>query len=386
MKATWKIAILGVVYGYFAACSPVKFDKAPEPPCGAEGVACVAKCEGENCFKLYSSEKVVGKQPVDVLIVNDNSGSMSTEQKKMGNAFGTFLSSLGAVDYRIAMVTTDISTAHSQTPLGVQNYPGPYNGNGALQDGNLIDFGGGVKYLTDSTPNKESLFTNTISRAETLHCEQSNYKECPSNDERGIFAAYLAIERNEFLRPASHLAIIFLADEDERGMSDTRSAQDQNDRALISMYPLEEKDKPENLISRFRKLYPGKTLSAHSIIVKPGDAACKQAQSSQGTFVRGTEGYSYARMTQMAGGKLGSICENFYDYQLEDIGKDIQSKSLTLPFVCRPLKDEYEVIYNPQLPASANVSATPDWTRMELQVTGNVPVMTRITLNYKCAK
>jgi hypothetical protein len=386
MRFSWQFVAAGVVFGYFVGCSPVTFERLPEPPCGSEGISCVQKCTGTACIQSYSVERRVGEGLVDILIVNDNSGSMSKEQEKMADRFPTFIQSLGNLQYRIAMTTTDISSVYSSTPVGIKNGPDQFNGNGALQDGNLIDFASGLKFIDPSTPNRNSLFFNSIRRTETIQCEQSGYQECPSDDERGIFAANLVLDRtaNQFMRPMAHLAVIVLADEDERNISDSRSARDDDDRALMAMYPQESYDLPQTFIDRFKSKYPGKTLSVHSIIVKPGDLACMNQQSSQGTFIRGIEGYAYAKLSNLTGGKIGSICAPDFGAQLTDIGYFLQDQVTSLPFSCRPINDDFEVSFDPQPPQAVEVTA--DFSKMELKIGSALPPLTSVRLTYDCQK
>lgn len=384
MHRLLKIGVAFLVFGYFAACSPVKFDRAPEPACGSDGVACVQKCSGDACFQTYSIDRTVGEGMVDILIVTDNSGSMSFEQAKMRDRFPDFLQSLASLDYRVGMVTTDISSRFTATPLGIRNNPGPYNGNGALQDGKLIDFGGGLKFIDRNTPNRDSLFYQQIVRQETIRCEQSGYRECPSDDERGIFAANLALDSQDgFHRSLGHLAVIVLADEESRGISEA-AAQSADDRQLARLYPQEANDKPQTFVQKFRQKFPGKGLSVHSIIVKPGDTGCIQAQSAQGTWVRGTQGFAYAELSALTGGKIGSICEPDYGAQLRDIGSYLQGQVVNLPFACRPVNDDFKVTIDPK-PAQ-DVDVVADFDKMQLDIKTPLAPLTKVRLEYTCAK
>lgn len=394
MRASLRFGIISFVFGYFVACSPVKFEKAADetvtkpPTCETDASLCVQTCKGADCEETYTLERRVGEGLVDILIVNDNSGSMSVEQSKMAERFPTFLQSLGSLDYRIAMTTTDISTNFSRTPFGITNYGTASNGNGAYQDGNLLNFGSAGKYLSRTTSSKEALFFSTIQRSETLDCERSAFQQCPSGDERGIFAANLVLDRtsSEFMRPLAHLAIIILSDEDERGLSDPRSALDSTDSAMLTKYPLEDYDRPETLVSRFRTRFPEKTLSVHSIIVKPGDKGCLSQQTAQSgnPYVRGFEGYSYARLSELTGGKIGSICDGDYGAQLTNIGYYLQGQVTSLPLSCRPINDDYEITFDPQ--PSQSIHVTADFSKLEITIAEPLPPLTKVRLQYKCRK
>lgn len=383
-----------LMISYFGACAPVTFDTVPENK--SDNV--VVRCEGTECYYDITEEKTVGEGLVDILIVNDNSGSMSFEQAKMASAFSGFLTSINNLDYRIGMTTTDVSDTRQRigtvSNLGY-NPPGPYNGNGALQDGKLIDFGSGQKYIDRSTYNKETLFNNTVRRPETATCENSGFTQCPSGDERGIYAATLSVKNHvtAFARPTAHLAVIILSDEDERGVSKynpcnySGSADKSNCEAIKSGYPFETMDEPQNFVDTFRSAYPNKTVSVHSIIVKPGDISCRNAQTGQVPApmpVLGQEGYAYAQLTSLTGGVLGNICESNYTSQLQNIGYTIGEQVTSLPFRCRPLNDQFEVSYSGQVASPSTYSA--NFSTMVLNVNASLSPTTKVTLKYTCSK
>lgn len=377
-----KFGVTWLVLGYFVACAPVQFEKAPEPD---DGVEVVEKCEGTSCVQEHTVERTVGRGIVDILVINDNSVSMSPEQLKMADRFPTFLNSLGNIDYRIAMTTTDISNIYSKTPTdpALQN---PVRNGGVLQDGSLIDFGGGQMYLHPDLPSKDAMFYNTVQRKETAECDKSNYSNCPSSDERAIFAANLVMDRtaNMFVRPTGHLAVVILSDEDERGISDSRSDRYSGDPQLRSMYPLENYDRPQTFVNKFRAKYPGKTLSVHPIIIKPGDSGCLSAQTDGANYIRGVEGYSYQALKDLTGGTMGSICDSDYGQTMSNIGSYVQNSVISLPFNCRPVADQYQVTFSPQ--PSGNPRTSADFSKMVLNVIDPLPPMTKVTLKYDCAK
>src|SRR6185436_15414002 len=98
-------------------------------------------------------------------------------------------------------------------------------GYGAFQDGKFLQFtntshqGSGLYVINKNTPNAQDLFQGTIQRSETLACDQSGFSAaaCPSTDERGIYAANLAIKsgQHSFFRQGAHLALVILSDENE---------------------------------------------------------------------------------------------------------------------------------------------------------------------------
>lgn len=398
-------AVLAILMiSYFGACAPVKFDTVP-----AEGDKVVTpRCEGSTCYYDIVEEKTVGEGLVDILIVNDNSGSMSFEQAKMSSAFTGFLSSLEVqgLNYRIAMTTTDVSDTRQRinnVTNMAYNPPGPYNStpgsigpswDGAFQDGKLISFASGVRYLDRNTPNKQTLFDTTIKRPETALCESSRFEKCPSGDERGIVAAGLTMKNYaaQFMRPAAHFAVIMLADEDERGVSKynpcnyTGVADKQNCEAIKAAYPFQAADEPQGFVDSFRSLFPNKTMSFHTIIVRPGDTSCRGAQTGQVAApmpVLGQEGYAYKMVRDLVGGVDGNICASNYTSQLQDIGYTIGDKVTSLPFRCRPIGDNYEVYFS-GVRATSGFSAS--FETMALTVTADLDALAKVTLKYTCAK
>ena len=402
---SWSVS---AVVGYFAACAPVQFSRQPDPSCGTNGVTCVSVCTGkDNCVETRTIERRVGDALVDILFVNDNSGSMSNEQNKMALKFPDFINQLDGkgLNYRIGMVTTDISFAMDPSP--VQNHPKPANGNGAWQDGKLIDFGSGIPYLTPTTPDRGNLFARTVKRNETLNCESSGFdsNSCPSMDERGIYAANLVLEQtgSSFLRPTAHLAVIILADEDERSLSDPRGAVDPNtgitnanDLNMMKSYPQKVRDLPQTFTDNMARLYPDKTFSVHSVIIRPKEFAsdatelndaksCYSQQNSQAAWVRGYPGYAYAALSQMTGGTINSICDPDYSGLLNKIGSTIQNQVTSLPFSCTPIVradgTRFSFYINDTL---RNDLATPDYEHGKLNINVALAPMTKVKLVFDC--
>lgn len=378
MRGLSKYILLGLAVGYYVGCSPVKFDKDESiNRCQNFAQDCVTE-SGKDYFD-YNATASGGL--VDILFVNDNSGSMSYEQNQIAARFSDFLGELDDrfIDYRIAITTTDVSHP-------TNNPPAPGNGNGSLQDGKLIPFSNGKLFISSSDANRETLFASNIKRAETLQCEEllrqyptgtiptnQMREKCPSGDERGIYAANLSVANHgsKWIRQNAHLAIVFLADEDERS-----SAYN-----LTPSYKLEASDMPQTLISKVAQMYGSKTLSLHSIIVKPGslksghtaeevaekairihevdyrgnpvensenkpknffngyDSACLSAQSNQvnagyANAVRGSVGYIYALGSLMTEGVIGNICASNYGSQLINIGTNIVNRLSELNLAC----------------------------------------------------
>jgi hypothetical protein len=401
MQRRYKLILAFLVAGYWVACAPKNFDKDPgADKCQNFSENCISQ-NGEDFFD-YSVRANGGL--VDILFVDDNSGSMSYEQTRMAQKFSSFLSQLDAkfIDYRIGIITTDVSSAATTSFAddGVSsllyNEPRPINKNGALQDGNLVPFANGAAFLSSNTPDREALFEKNIQREETKQCEAfleqypnsapsatAAHANCPSGDERGIFAANLFFEKNpsSFVRPNAHLAIVFLADEDERSRLYGEGGS----------YELETKDLPETLVNKVKSTYSGKTLSIHSIIVKPGDVACENIQNQQmgpewlnpthGIIynqIKGSQGIQYAKATQLTGGILGDICASDYGSQLANIGANIVDRLSDITLAC-PSPNHLEVAFSPAQP-----SLTWSMNGSVLHLSDSLAPSTEVHLKYSC--
>lgn len=377
MRWPYQMILIAIVAGVYSACAPVMFEK--DLNCG---VGCT-RVEGSGVKQIEYTVSASGGK-VDILFVDDNSGSMSYEQNNIGARFSSFISALDAknVDYRIGIITTDVSASANNGPRSI-------NRNGALQDGRLIEFQSGVFFLEKGTANKEALFSGAIRRSETLQCESylngnpapdSNQyaANCPSPDERGIYAAGLTIESNPsgFIRDQAGLAIVFLSDEDVRSQLYDESPA----------YRLEARDMPQYLISLVQSRFSGKTFSMHSIIVRPGelrsghnasevadkiaqvivgynqiqpankpenffqgagDTSCLSRQASQTNQVSGSLGYIYFLAAKMTSGVVGDICASDYGSQLAAIGSNIGEKVNKIDLACANPK-VLELRYNNQ--------------------------------------
>ena len=235
---------------------------------------------------------------VDIVFVVDNSSSMAKEHRSIAKQLRSFLNQIRDVQYHIAVITTDISSS-PDNPVR----------NAYYQDGRFISIGGRM-FLTNESlgenPSKAVVadFKQAVTREETTRCDtrrqpkasgnkydrfyegESGAIECPSHDERGIYALNLAIENpahRSFFRKGAHLMVIFLSDED------VRSSEDYINQTGFDHYALEDYDYPEILVQRVYELFgPTKSLSAHSIIIPPGDSQCLEEQNRRSDRGQGT--------------------------------------------------------------------------------------------------
>jgi len=303
-------------------CSDVEFTPLPSQACIDQNAQDGSQCDvGEAGINQFYSKIDICK--TDILFVVDNSGSMSTEQEKMADKFPDFLSSIDHLNYQIAVTTTDI-----------------YKDKGYLKT-----FGtNGPKYISKSTSNKESLFRNNVKRQETIDCDNGYNSACATNDERGIYAANLAVvnassrgNRGNFFRDDSHLAVVFLSDEDVRGSGGRNGGE-----------PLSSLDRPASLINNVGAyLGTHKTMSAHPIVVTSQTCSQMQlAQVSNSPFYSGdNRGLVYSEFASdaslkisghLTNAKTGNICAGDYTNELDGIATGIESSRKSTVLACNP--------------------------------------------------
>ena len=375
------MALISVTY---VGCNNVSFEAVPPTSCSNVNSAYGdGSCEIKNNFIKYDYSVTLGN--VDILFVDDNSGSMYVEQEKMANQFPGFLDSISTLNYQIAITSTDVA----KTAAGTK--------------GQFFDFGNGQKILKNSSRIKDSThydnitkFQNTIKRSETLQCP--NGAACPSGDERGIYALNLAIDRSEnapFFRSGGHLAVVILSDEDERSTGGGAPGSEINGGAIGSSYKAEDLDLPRTFVQKYgMQLKGAKSISVHSIIIKPAtaisnaDSSCWSQQNNQSGGVKGYYGTQYAAlsvpsaelkaMAPIMQGTLGSICSSNYTQEMGQIASFLNQKSLALP--CQPEDGSLEVSFTPAQPGVSTSIDSDNVLRFSPYIAAGV----KVNLKFDC--
>lgn len=270
-----------------------------------------------NIRQVRQSFTVTQNNKADILIVIDNSGSMNAEQKNMASRFATFIDQLKNLDWRIAIVTTDVSSkAYKKDGQFLIFDKTAFNTVAA--DGTVVtapDF-----YYIDSTMDvikaKDS-FGKTIQRPANEG----------SGDEQGIAASLRAVQRSQdpltvpesqpnrdFFRNDAVLSVLVVTDANE---TNPRGTQPQNT--------------PQNWISTVQTIWPSKPFVYNSIIVKSGDSAC--------LAVNGNEAYgtSYEALSGLTGGIIGTVCASDYGSQLSKMGQAVVNLRRVVNVNCAPV-------------------------------------------------
>ncbi|MCC6137910.1 MAG: hypothetical protein IT287_04715 [Bdellovibrionaceae bacterium] len=173
---------------------------------------------GGNSFTMagdaaeFSQNTKASSVPIDILWVIDNSGSMATSQEQVATNVASFINKFKQTnfDFRIAVTTT---AAYQALPTftGDESWS-------RFRDGTSATGYSGVKIITPTTPNIESVFDLNIKQGVN-----------GSADERGfqsLEATLLNVEnRGEFPRPGALLAVIFLTDEEDFSWDGTANIQ-----------------------------------------------------------------------------------------------------------------------------------------------------------------
>ena len=294
----------------------------------------------------FLSQNVVIKEDkkVDILIVVDNSGSMSFEQRNMAERVRNMLSILRGFDYRIAVTTTDPNPTRTS------------NGRTYTGDGDLIPISGrnGDLWIGSETDEMiaQDLLGRTIQRPET-----------GSGSEQGIRAVYRFIEKytsltafnSSFLREDANFAALVISDEDESANTF------RND--------------PTNLLNLISTQFNNqKTFSFHSIITKPGDTACRNGQGA-------AYGHRLKMMTDLTGGVVGSVCEADYASQVNGISTAIRDLVKQLTLTCEPLSQYPITITKDGLPFLASFTVE----GVNLKFTQALPAGD-FKINYACLR
>ncbi len=204
-------------------------------------------------------QKITYNTSTDILVVVDNSGSMGSKQAQLSASFGTFIDYMmsSGFDFRIAVTTMDMS------------------GGGAKGT-----FVGSPKVLTRSTPNLKQAFINNMNVG-TRGSDLSRGLEAMEN---ALSDGNLAGVNSGFFRPDALLAVLFLSDEDDGSVSNSKHYID-----------LLDSKKPA-----FPWGYRG--WLANSIVVKELSPECLTYNQFS------SPGLKYLDLSNASGGVVESIC------------------------------------------------------------------------------
>ncbi len=399
MKYILQLMLVCMPLIWITNCTKQEFRSIPTGNCDdinkQHGSGSCHQCTGNDCNggsdgTVSALSYTVKACKADILFVVDNSGSMYSEQVELAGRFPNFLNALADLDYHIAVTTTDVSASPN-------NPSDKLNGYGAFWDGKLIKFPNGKYFIQNSDSSKQSEFEHTVEREETRGCD--NGGPCPSGDERGVYAATLAVSNaasrgnlgsTKFFRTDSHLAVVVLSDENERS----------NGGSIADGYDLEAKDKPEALVNAVRGVFgASKLFSVHPIVVQSklttynhqNDTSCNAIQNNQqsgidfdryGTIYEqlAVAGTALSSMGNIVQGFSGSICQGNFTSILQDIGEVINRNVGTIQLACKKASSVKVLINNVAL--SSSEYSIDSKNRVVLKTTPTCDES--VTIKYNC--
>ena len=280
--------------GFAVGCKTAKLTIGPEstpiPPTATTVTINPSNYNYDKYEHLFTVPMETTK--LDILFVVDNSPSMSEDQARLGPGFNSFIYRIQAsqIDYQVGFITTDMS------------------GDGPTQNGNLLPIGRNANngyILRSGDTDQGKKFWRTIERPET-----------GSGDERGIYAAITALDRNQggFIRADADLAIVIISDEDSRGEGGTHG------RPLING-----QDYGSDLVETALRIKGNKKVTISAIIVNPDDPYgedgrdCLAQQRDQGDDATPHYGMQYYAAADATHGIIANICATSYNYHLEQM-------------------------------------------------------------------
>jgi hypothetical protein len=310
----------------------------------------------------YSNTVVPSNNKVDIVVVLDDSKSMLADNQKLAARLTNFVTSLqnSSLDWQACLTLTNAVTAN--LVWGASMY---------WQNSTTYSTGLGF-ILKKGQANLPTIFSNTI-----------NYIGAGwagTEDERAIKAAYHHAYNGDYhyanasgcYRADAAIAYIIISDEDERSVGGDKT------QVFYSTehQPLENEDLPANFVSNIKSTFGNdKRFTVNSIIVKPGDNSCLQAQDVGAKSHFGTK---YAELANLTGGGIGSICDADYSTNLNLFADKIISSLSSIPLECTPAQDPI-VSFTP----SANGST---FKIQGANLTFDTPIQAGTTINieYKC--
>jgi len=257
----------------------------------------LVRCDVEDAFysnllrsdvfvQLYSDSKY------DILWVLDNSASMTSRRQfvvdNMQN-FLTILNSRKAVDFQMAVTTTDMFS----------------------NSGNLIASAGGLKVVKSTAANPVADFAAIV----------SNVVDSPTSFwEQGLESSYQAIRnhKSEFSRTGVPLIVIFLTDEDDFSCQD-------------NCFGVEPENNPNDVvfntaryIDYFKTIKKAEGTEFYAFpIVGLANSICSVASA----------GARYQEVQEGLGGlsKTGSICSSQLQESYEQVARIIGDRGMVFP-------------------------------------------------------
>ncbi len=353
-----------------ASCSPAKFSTeskkstptpSPSPsPTPDPGPAPLSLRDVH-----YSTSVNASNNMVDIVLVIDDSNSMLADNQKLAAKLSNFVTSLqnSNLDWQACVtITNAIQVGNNNLIWGASLY---------WQPTSTYSSSLGI-VLKKGQANLPTIFSNTI-----------NYIGAGwagTDDERAVKAAYHHVYNGDYhyanssgcYRKDAGIAYIIISDEDERSIGGDKSQQYYTNE----YQPLEDEDQPATFINYVKSTFGNdKRFTVNSIIVKPGDTACKATQDSGAKSHFGTK---YAELSNLTGGGIGSICDSDYSTNLNLFVDKIIGSLSSVPLECTPVGDVALTI-TPTI-----IGLTTTIQNSSLVFNKQIPIGSTVDIKYKC--
>ncbi|MEN0058083.1 MAG: hypothetical protein AAGB31_04560 [Bdellovibrio sp.] len=353
MRATSLALVLSL-----AACGPVKFSSSTD--------SSSVDTTGTLREVHYNSTVSSTSDKLDIVLIVDDSNSMLADNQKLAANLSGFITKLqnSNIDWQMcATVTRALPVSSTQTAWGASIYW--QNSATASYDLGMV--------LKKGTSNLSTIFTHTV-----------NYIGAGwvgSDDERGIKAAYNHVYNGDYrytpnngcYRTNSAISYIIISDEDERSIAGDSSQQYYSNE----LKEMEDEDKPSVFISYVRDTFGSdRRFTVNSIIVKPGDSTCKASQDAGGA--QSHYGFTYAELSNLTGGGIGSICASDYSTNMNLFFDKIQDSLSSIPLECSPYQGNITVTITPSTSITSRIEG------MNLVFSSPVAAGSTVDLVYKC--
>lgn len=316
--------------------------------------------------RTVKTSKVVkaSDNQLDILLVVDDSNSMLKDNLRLADRLQGFVNDLTTAGFDWQMCATltraqKVSTTDNTYYWGASRY--------WIGNSNSVPY-----ILKPSNQDTMKIFRDTIT--------QIGAGWAGTDDERAIKAAWWHVWNGDpsysgasgCYRKDAGLSVIILSDEDERSVGGDASQKYYTDE----LKPLESDDQPSTFVNHVKNIFGNaKRFAVNSIIVRPGDAACMQAQDAEGA--KSHYGVKYAELSGLTGGHTGSICESDYSSNLKYFKDKIVSSMSSIPLECTPLND-VQVSITPTMAFSSRVENN------NLIFSPAIPAGKTINIEYQC--
>lgn len=262
-------------------------------------------CAGEELIRVpppgtkteVFTQNTVSK--VDLLWVVDDSGSMADKQAKLAASFQRFIDQFtrGAIDYRIAVTTTDVGSDKA----GAR---GKFFGTPALVTPSLADplaaFQKNVRVGTAGSGNEQGLLAAKMAldrvnaeNAPVLAARTACIDKCgnDANAARACVEKCQTANSPEFLRPEAYLTVIAVSDDEDNSQSEPQ------------------------FFARYLDTVKG--------LGNQGAVTFSAIVGDRAPTCSARTGARYAQVARLTGGLTGSICDQTFDQNLSQLATSV---------------------------------------------------------------